>query len=438
MRSLLILGPFLLQACVSTGLSGADPAKQPKLVWQTAFTPVSHEQTSETLVLLLITNDDAFIDRAAPAGVQPENEPEKVAHHGWCARDLEHTCKLILKSRPDIEHRLRLQSIFAGTPSELSGGAAINSPARVVLVICDSNYKLLALSTGIPDEDELLTLLEDAQEVKTLLELNDSDPHQITETIVQRSKQRIGRLWNLKLQEFAQTAANARALILEGAATPMSTLIRLQKLFLALQPTYNNDVKTRFGLSTDLDARRLVILEQHSESRYPWCQAVLPFIVGMDVQKDWQIFVELLWEQYAIPTGSDQTELLAWFDEQSKIGPLVLAIESPSHLQRVPWPPTTAPKSRRGTSWKTTHEMATLFPFRVVTPQQLTELIRQREFRPINCVSPSMVRYLLVSPDNRLPQIIREQDPPSRFLGLLRRAKTTDKSAQKPFQKEET
>ena len=436
LRNLLVFELFLLQACVSSGLFGADPAEQPELVWQTAFAPVSAGQASETLILLLITNDDGFIDRSAPGGEQPEAEPEEVAQHAWCARDIEQTCKLVVKSRPDLEQRLRFQSIFAGIPSELTGGATINSPARVVLFVCDGNYKLLALTAGIPNQDKLLTLLEDAQEVKTLLDFNDSDPSKVTDAIVQRSKQRIGRLWNQKLQHIAQTAARERDLILEGAAAPMPTLVRLQQLFLALQPTYMQDVKTRFGLSKDLDARRLVILEQHSESRDPWCQSVMPFIIGMDVQKDWQMFVELLWNQYAIPTGSDQTELLAWFDEQRNAGPLVLAITAPSYLQHKRWPPN-ASKSQRGTSWQQTHDVATEFPFRAITPQQLTELIRQREFKSINCASPSMVRYLLVSPDNRLPQIIREQDPPARFLGLLRRAKTTGKSAQKTFQKEE-
>ena len=77
------------------------------------------------------------------------------------------------------------------------------------------------------------------------------------------------------------------------------------------------------------------------------------------------------------------------------------------------------------------------FPVRTITPQQLTVLIRERELKPINFFSPSMARYLLVSSNNRLPQIIREQDLPARFLGLLRRAKTDDKSAMKSIKKEE-
>jgi hypothetical protein len=48
-----------------------------------------------------------------------------------------------------------------------------------------------------------------------------------------------------------------------------------------------------------------------------------------------------------------------------------------------------------------------------------------------------MVRYLLLSPNNRLPQVIREQDPPARFWGLLRRAKAFEKSGLHPIQKEE-
>ena len=209
-----------------------------------------------------------------------------------------------------------------------------------------------------------------------------------------------GGIWNLR--RWSKPPRREDALILEGAVAPMPTLTRLRQLFLALKPTYLYDVQTRFGLSTDLDTRRLVILEQHTESRYPWCQSIMPFIIGMDVQKDWQIFVELLWKQYAIPTGSDQTELLAWFDEQRKAGPLVLAITAPSYLQHKRWPPN-ASKGQRGTSWQQTHDVATEFPFRAITPQQLTELIRQREFK---------IDQLCFTLDGSLPTCLSRQSPP--------------------------
>ncbi len=445
MRSSLLLALLILLVSDSNSIFAADPAKEPELRWQTPFTRQSGDDPTNRLVLILVTNDDAFLDHSQGAkakqaenlaGKAAEMKPIDHSQHGWCALEFHHTCQQVLQTRPELKDRVSLQSILAGTPSELSGGNVSNSPPRVILLVCDGFYNLLALSVGIPSVDDLLTLFEDAQEVKTLLYLNDANRTQNIATLVQRSKKRLGRLWNLKLQEIVDIKEREDALIRDGAAEPASSLIRMHKLFSALQPTYTYDVQTRFGLSTELDGRRLVILEQHSEPRYPWCQAIAPFITGMDVRQDWRIVVELLWQQCAVASGSDQTDLLTWFDEQKKSGPFVMAIKSPSHLQHRTWPPTTAPKHRKGTSWQTAHDAATEFPFRTITPQQLTELVRQRELKPLTFFSPSMIRYLLVSPNNRLPQIIREQDLPARFWGLLRRAKPADKSALQPIPKE--
>ena len=438
MRLSLLIAVFLLQGSGSYSILNAEPLKEPALNWQAAFTALSAENQASKLVLMLVTNDDAFHDQPAAANRRNADaaQPPDQAQHGWCAAEFHHTCQRVLKLRPDLTNKLSLQSVVAGTPSELLGGTASNSPKRVVLFVCDNTYHLLALSIGIPSADDLLTLIEDAQEVKTLRELNEATPDQATNAIVQRNKTRLGRLWNMKLQQMIEAKKQDDALVDNAAAPPTPPLHLLYKLYSALQPTYNYDVQTRFGLTTDLDARRLVILEQHSEARYSWCQAITPFIAGMDVQQDWNIFVELLWQHCAVASGSDQTDLLTWFDEQKKSGPFVMAIKSPSHLQHRTWPPTTAPKHRKGTSWQTAHDAATEFPFRTITPQQLTELVRQRQLKPLTFFSPSMVRYLLVSPNNRLPQLIREQDPPARFWGLLRRAKPADKSVLQPIPKE--
>jgi len=439
MRLSLLITLLFLQGSGSYSILKAEPPKVLAVNWQTAFTALSAENQANKLVLMLVTNDDAFL--APPADANRRNiaaaQPAEQTKHGWCAAEFHHTCQRVLKLRPDLENKLSLQSVVAGTPSELLGGKASNSPKRVVLFVCDSTYHLLALSIGIPSAADLLTLIEDAQEFKTLRELNEATPDQATNAIVQRNKTRLGRLWNMKLQEMIEAKKQDDALVDNAAAQPTPPLHLLYKLFSALQPTYNYDVQTRFGLTTELDARRLVILEQHSEARYSWCQTITPFIAGMDVQQDWNIFVELLWQQYAVTAGSDQTDFLKWFDAQKHAGTFVMAVESPSHVQQFLWPPTKAPKHRNGTSWQKSHDLATEFPFRTITAQQLTALVRERDLKPLTFSSPSMVRYLLFLPDNRLPQIIREQDPPARFWGLLKRAKTADKSDIQPIQKKE-
>lgn len=72
-----------------------------------------------------------------------------------------------MKLHPDLTDKISFQSVFAGTPPELSDGRLNDAPKRVVLFFCDHAYSLLTLSIGIPSTDDLLTLLGDAQEVKT-------------------------------------------------------------------------------------------------------------------------------------------------------------------------------------------------------------------------------------------------------------------------------
>lgn len=433
MRIACLLAIILLQESASPTILGAEPPRDPALDWQAAFTLLSTENQASKLVLMLVTNDDAFLDLPMNAGGHKVNAAQPVGQgkHGWCAAEFHRSCQRMLKLRPDLRDRISLQSIIAGTPSELSGGKTSNTPKRVVLFVCDNTYHLLSLSIGIPNADDLLTLIEDAQEVKTLRELAEANPDQTIDILVERNKTRVERLWNLKIQQLTEIKEQG-GLDDDAPHPPL-----LHRLFSALQPTYNYDAQTRFGLTTELDRRRLIILEQHSETRYAWCQAITPFIAGMDVKQDWNLFVELLWQQCAVAAGSDQTDFLKWFDEQKNAGAFVMAVQSPSHVQHLPWPPTKAPKHRRGTSWQTAHESATEFPFRTITTQQLTTLVRERDFKPLTFFSPSMVRYLLVSPSNRLPQIIREQDPPARFWGLLKRAQAAGKADLQPIPKEE-
>ena len=79
--------------------------------------------------------------------------------------EFHHTCQKLLRTRPELKDRVSLQSILAGTPSELSGIGVSNSPPRVILLVCDGFYTVLALSAGTPSVDDMLTILEDAQEV---------------------------------------------------------------------------------------------------------------------------------------------------------------------------------------------------------------------------------------------------------------------------------
>ena len=174
MRLSSVLAVFLLQVSASNSFLAAGPPEEAALNWQSPFTVLSAENPDSKLVLILVTNDDAFYKHPAaankPVAAQPPGVSQQADHaqQGWCVAEFHHTCQRVLKLRPDLKDKISLQSVFAGTPSELSGGNAHTSPKRVVCFLCDKHYKLLAFSIGIPNSDDLLTLIEDAQEVKIL------------------------------------------------------------------------------------------------------------------------------------------------------------------------------------------------------------------------------------------------------------------------------
>lgn len=63
MRSPLLVALLILQVSDSYSIFAADPAKEPELRGQTPFTSQSGEASTNRLFLILVTNDDAFLDR---------------------------------------------------------------------------------------------------------------------------------------------------------------------------------------------------------------------------------------------------------------------------------------------------------------------------------------------------------------------------------------
>lgn len=54
---------LILQVSASYLIFAADPVKEPELRWQTPFTEQSGEDSTNRLFLILVTNDDAFLNR---------------------------------------------------------------------------------------------------------------------------------------------------------------------------------------------------------------------------------------------------------------------------------------------------------------------------------------------------------------------------------------
>ena len=424
----------LLSLLVSATLYGQE-AKDPRpLNWQPSFSTISASKADNALVLLVITNADPFLKQ----NVASEDEPNAPANQAapdqnkaplatpdiWCATTLTDACRHLIQARPDLEDRLQLQSVSAGIPLQLSDGVPQNRPERAIVLVCDGNYRLLAIRIGVPDNEDLITLVEDAEDVRTIRELNPDNPKRVVEEVTLRNEQRLSRLWKTATTELLKEMDGSLDVDTDPNFKKASNG-RVHRICSALEPTYLADVELRFGLSDAADRTRLVVLEQHTESRLPWCESATPLLVGVDASIRWRELVESLWGHVATAPGDDHRQLLEWYDTNLKSGAVVFMLQPPIHRRHFPWPPVTAPGTRRGMTWQQVHDLALEHSFRQVDAGELAALIRDRDLRPVDIMNPSIARYLMISPGSDMMNVVREQDPPGRFASQLKRSKSS-------------
>ncbi len=375
---------------------------------------------------MAITNDDPFFDESS------DRDRNKVESQVWCADVLARSVRKAKQSRADLRDRLSLQSVAAGMPAALTGGELRNQPARAVVAICDGNYRLLAFTAGVPDTAVLLTLIEDAEEVRSLRQMHERASEQLVAAIAQRSGERISRLWRSALEEMlvAMGAGNLGAGNLnENADIPgamaQRQLGRLTLLWETYAATYAADVKLRFGLTEAADRTRLVILEQHPQTRRPWCESMIPFFADNDFSTLWKPLCESLWGIEPIVKNVDATELLDWWDSQIETDAVVLSLLPPPLFRRDPWPPADldGTTTKRGIGWHDLQQLVVQLPHRTIDAQQLSVLIRSRDLTAVDIQLPTTARYLFFEPKKKTAVVIRQGDPPGRFVARLKRAR---------------
>ena len=89
MRLSSVLAVFLLQVSASNSFLAAGPPEEAALNWQSPFTVLSAENPDSKLVLILVTNDDAFYKHPAaankPVAAQPPGVSQQADHaqQGW-------------------------------------------------------------------------------------------------------------------------------------------------------------------------------------------------------------------------------------------------------------------------------------------------------------------------------------------------------------------
>lgn len=391
-------------------------AEEPIVRWQTPFSPVFSSGDDDQLVILVITSDPPW------NGQRRETQSAR-AESIWCQRDVNLSLQRLFIERPSLKQRLHLQAISAGLPVEITGGKPSQRPSQSVVAIANSRYQLLALAIGVPDAAELATLIEDADETRLLLRRFQDDPYTVSARLADRSRARIGRIWNEQLDQLRESFETEDEF---AWLTDQAALRRhVRRLSNDLRSVYRLDVKLRFGLTEESNLMRRLVVEQHVAARRPWCEAAVPFVVGIDLQRFWRLLVESIWDRPPIHDDGSES-LLVWFRTQLESGAVVLQLEPPMHLEHMPWPPPTDSFGRRrGLPWSDIHALVLQHAYRLVDAAAVAQIIRNTDLMPIDLYQSTPVRYLLIQPNKRQIHVVRESDPPSRFAGILRRSRAT-------------
>jgi hypothetical protein len=435
-RSMRTAFPLLLLLS-ATVARGAEP-HDPKPFWNEAFEPISPSAAGAQLVLLVITNDDPYAaeraagsrsDRETNGDADPQDEEPPARSHEnsvWCGPVVAKAVARILTGRPDLEERLRPQALAAGLPRELSGGQPPRIPSQAIVLLCDGYYRLLAFCVGVPDSDQLLTLIEDGEEVQRSMTLQSEWQHRhLVRLLADRNRPGLSRMWRNVLDDLLKSLDGEAE---ETEATRETQLVpgTIHRLAESLRSAYSVDVRLRFGLNDPVAGQRLLILEQHPDVREPWCEVMTPFLAAINITDHWRELAESVWgipPIIRIDDADHEFETLnQWITEQLPSSPVLLMVEPPHRMRSLPWPPNSAEKE--GRAWQQLHEQATQLPVRSIHPQDLAFLIRKRSLRPVDVYRPTLARYVMLRDGDSTPLAIHESDPPGRFATLLQRIKT--------------
>ncbi|QDT07680.1 hypothetical protein K227x_61080 [Rubripirellula lacrimiformis] len=437
---IVLFGVAVVSGSTATGLSADDALVADDAIhWGDPLGPISATEADDKLVLLLITNDEPIrVDDAVDVADGDDQRAAVDAPngvYGWCTDVFADAFRELRHRRPDLRSKLMLQWLPAGLPRELTGGKVSNGTARAVVLLCDGHYRLASFLVGVPDADDLLTLIEDGQEFQRLRSLDTQGRQRVVANLAGRSSQRMDRLWRQVLEESVVAmdgAADDRGGVKDrgiGELEPDFSYesfdqVATQRMLVLNErfgDMYLADVRLRFGLTEASDVERLVTLEQHIQTRRPWCEAMIPFIAGIQVDQQWPTLVELIWGHPAIRGDFDASELVQQIKTLGKDETFVFSIQPPTALRNIPWPPISDDTSGAGAGWQRVQELATKTRYREVDWQQLAAAIRGGDLTPIDVRGNSLLRYVILPAGKTKPLPVFQNSPPGRVVGLLKR-----------------
>ena len=403
-------------SCVVADEPQQNPSDaEPTLDWQVPLSSLSTDAHGNQLTLMLITDGDPL---AMPP--DPPRDAAAVARP-WCEAVFVKSMRGLYEHRPDLRESLQLQHLAAGTPRILTGGTRPELPRRAMLVVFDGEHRLLGWLVGVPESQALVGLIEDAEEVHMVAERLRDEPGGLGAEVARRSIARLDRRWAAALDEQWQLMGGTTEA--DASETAEQLRARISLLAAVFRRAYVKDVALRFGLTEKLDRTRLAILEQHPQTRRPWCEAMIPFLAGVDFELAWRPVIESVWNRHCVSTMDRADELITWWAAIPEGQSVVLALRPPLLESTKSWPPAPGKDvaSRRGLGWDSLQELLETETYRDVTAHELCHLMHDRQIRAIDIHHPSRVRYLYFESTEKNPVLIREGDIPGRYVALVKR-----------------
>jgi len=387
------------------------------------FVTVS-DSRSPTLQLVLLTGDDGL----TLAGAEIDQL--------WCGTLFADRLSECLADRPDLADRIRPIAIAVG-PADIilrhdpSEGEFGFQRRRAIVAICDSANRLLGWQVGVPTADELATMIEDAEEIDLILR-SDQDPAERARQIVSRVKQREPRLYHASVQTLFESGTTP-----VPVDDPRSDEERQAETWEALRDlddTFQFEVINRFGLKDGNAAERLIALEQHVQTRRPWCESSLVALAGTSFQCDWPMLVEGVWKLPPHRQLDGDRDGLPKSLARNDTHCFVIKPERGSPIQR--WPPTATSTTRR-TDWSEAHQRLMQLPHTRVGADELARWLSDQGAASVNLFTPSPARYLVVhgaKTRRRLiaTWVVRQTDSPATVVRTVDRIKLSDDTIPPP------
>ena len=395
--------------------------------WSPPLGAVAETTADDALIVVLITND--------VAGDAPWKGLSAKRELCWCERSFRRSVARIPAGYFNPAAPIQFQHWAIGLPPIVTGGGG-QDIERAISIVTDGQYRVLALSVGVPDGDDLTRLIEDAEDTRLLMRRYSTERNEMTQQLADRTRGRLTRMWQIELDERLAALGETDVdpvtdLLVQTELLTSKVTLQLVPIASQLQGVYLKDVQMRFGLTDASDLKRLVILEQHSDTRAAWATTLLPFIVGADLRLLYTDIAEIVWHRSVMPIErSDQdatsaTTLADWVLQRGDNNSFAFRISAPLMSQRDPSQrfEVADVARRRGLGWQDLDDAINAGPIRQVTPGELAAWLSQTQGKPLDLEHPTRVRFLFFRSSKDSPYPIREGSPPGRAITMIRQVR---------------